>query len=317
MTAQLKRGQAGNVSERDSIGKQGIAQAGAGNGRLYLLIVEDSEDDAVLLVRTLERQGYNIEHMRVHGRNPMKSALRRKSWDAIVADYVIPGFGAIPALKLLQEMGLDIPFLIVSGVMGEEQAVEAMRAGAHDYLLKSRLTRLGPAIEREIKEAAVRRARKEAEAALKKSTADLAAQKTKLEHKNIALQEILEQIEIEKNRIRTDIAKNLERTVIPVLRRLNSRTDETGRREIELLHGSLRNLASDQDIKLAAALSALSPRQFEICNLIRGGMTSSKDIASSLSISPRTVETQRNVIRKKLGLRGKGMNLATHLKTLR
>jgi PAS domain S-box-containing protein len=128
---------------------------------LRLLLVEDSEDDATLVLLELRRAGFVPLATRVETAEAMSTALRAQPWDLILADYNLPTFSGLAALDLYHESGLDIPFLIVSGTIGEELAVEAMRAGAHDYLLKGNLTRLGPAITRELREAQLRRERKQ------------------------------------------------------------------------------------------------------------------------------------------------------------
>jgi PAS domain S-box-containing protein len=128
---------------------------------LRLLLVEDSEDDATLVLLELRRAGFVPVATRVETAEAMSAALRAESWDLILADYKLPSFSGLEALDLYHESGLDIPFLLVSGTIGEELAVEAMRAGAHDYLLKGNLTRLGPAITRELREAQVRRERQQ------------------------------------------------------------------------------------------------------------------------------------------------------------
>jgi PAS domain S-box-containing protein len=127
------------------------------------LVVEDSDDDAKLLLLALERGGYDLVSARVETAEAMRTALKGQEWDIIISDYVMPGFGGLPALSVLKETGLDLPFIIVSGQIGEEIAVSAMKAGAHDYLMKDRLARLVPAIERELREAEVRRASRRAE----------------------------------------------------------------------------------------------------------------------------------------------------------
>jgi signal transduction histidine kinase len=132
-------------------------------GSLRVLIVEDSEYDAKLLIYELQRGGHDSLHERVETCEAMTDALDRQEWDLIIADYVMPHFSGLEALRLVKDRGLDIPFIIVSGRIGEDVAVEAMKAGAHDYLLKDNLTRLNSAIERELREAIVRRERKQAE----------------------------------------------------------------------------------------------------------------------------------------------------------
>ncbi|NES94864.1 MAG: EAL domain-containing protein [Desertifilum sp. SIO1I2] len=129
---------------------------------LRVLLVEDSEDDAELLLCELERNGCQTLHLRVDTAPAMQTALETQQWDIVIADYSMPQFSAIAALQLLQEKQLDLPFIIVSGSIGEETAVAAMKAGAHDYLIKGNLARLVPAIEREIREAQLRSERHQA-----------------------------------------------------------------------------------------------------------------------------------------------------------
>ncbi len=136
---------------------------------LRVLIVEASEDDALLLLRELQDAGYDPTFERVDTATAMSAALAGQTWDVIIADYTIPDFNGLAALALVQERGLDLPFIMVSGVVGEETVVEAMKAGAHDYVMKGNLVRLVPAIERELREAEERRERKRAEQALRES----------------------------------------------------------------------------------------------------------------------------------------------------
>jgi len=133
---------------------------------LRVLIIEDSEDDTRRLVRELERDGYESTFKRVDTAEAMAAALDEQAWDLVIADYSMPSFSSPAALKLLKEKELDLPFIIVSGTIGEDRAVEAMKAGAHDFILKNNLKRLLPAIQRELREASGRRARLRAEARL-------------------------------------------------------------------------------------------------------------------------------------------------------
>jgi len=135
---------------------------------LRVLIVEDSEDDTELLVNQLERSGYDPIYQRVDNPAAMNTALQQQ-WDVVLADHSLPRFSATAALNLLQSKGLDLPFIIVSGCISDESAVAAMKAGAHDYLIKGNLARLGPAIERELQEAANRRERQRIQSELRES----------------------------------------------------------------------------------------------------------------------------------------------------
>jgi two-component system cell cycle sensor histidine kinase/response regulator CckA len=138
---------------------------------LRVLLVEDSETDVKLLVHELSRTGRPIDFERVETPEAMREALRRKPWDIVISDWSMPKFSATAALALLKEERLDLPFIIVSGTIGEETAVEAMRAGALDFMLKQTLGRLVPAVERELRERSERAARSRAEDALRESEA--------------------------------------------------------------------------------------------------------------------------------------------------
>ncbi|MFW6156414.1 MAG: PAS domain-containing protein, partial [Armatimonadota bacterium] len=136
---------------------------------LRALLVEDSEDDALLVVRELSGYGLEIDPRRVATEEQLLEALADGPWDLAILDHKLPGFGGLEALELLQKHGFNGPMITVSGTIGEETAVEVMRSGAHDYVMKDNLTRLGPAIERELREAQVRQERREARRALRAS----------------------------------------------------------------------------------------------------------------------------------------------------
>ena len=134
-----------------------------------VLMVEDSEDDTLLLMRALQRAGYAPVFERVDTPEDMSVALAQKTWDVVITDYAMPKFSALAALDLLEASGLDLPFIVVSGTIGEEMAVTLMRSGAHDYVMKDNLARLGPAIRRELDEARVRKERRELEESLERA----------------------------------------------------------------------------------------------------------------------------------------------------
>jgi len=113
---------------------------------LRALIVEDSENDARLLLHNLERSDYEIAHQRVETAEALNSALDRSTWDILFCDYTMPHFSGRTALEIVRERRLDLPFIFVSGTLGEDVAVQAMKAGAHDYVMKSNLARLVPAM---------------------------------------------------------------------------------------------------------------------------------------------------------------------------
>jgi diguanylate cyclase len=126
---------------------------------LRLLQVEDTEDDAALVQLALSRAGYDVSARRVDSAEGLRRELHQSEWDLVIADYTMPGFSGTKALAIVREQHPDLPFIFVSGTIGEDTAVAAMRTGAHDYIMKGNLTRLAPAVERELREAAVRRER--------------------------------------------------------------------------------------------------------------------------------------------------------------
>jgi hypothetical protein len=141
---------------------------------LRLLQIEDSESDADIILRLLMQAGFEVFSQRVDDAIGLRQALEDPNWDVIIADYHMPGFDAPGALRILQEFGHDIPCIVVSGKMGEDIAVEMMKSGAHDYLTKNNLTRLAPAVERELAEAAARREARQAQEDLRGSEERLA-----------------------------------------------------------------------------------------------------------------------------------------------
>lgn len=136
-----------------------------GENTISLLIVEDSVNDSMLLLNELKRKGQATVHHRVETKEDYLAALRNKSWDAVISDYVLPHFSGPEALLLLRQQGLETPFIMVSGIYGEEEAVMMMKAGANDYVMKGNLSRLAPALQRELLAAEERRGRKRAEGA--------------------------------------------------------------------------------------------------------------------------------------------------------
>jgi PAS domain S-box-containing protein len=133
------------------------------------LIIEDVEDDALLLVAELKRGGYEVVFERVDTAAAMRNALQQKAWDVILCDFTMPYFNGAAALQLAKESGADMPFIFVSGTIGEDVAIEAMKSGAQDYIMKTNLARLAPAVERELHETQVRRESRQAETAMRES----------------------------------------------------------------------------------------------------------------------------------------------------
>jgi signal transduction histidine kinase len=183
---------------------------------LRVLLVEDSAPDAILLGRALARGGFEPACERVDTREGMERALAKQPWDLILADHSMPQFSAPEALDLVTQSGLDVPFIIVSGHIEEETAVAAMRAGAHDYVMKDSLARLVPAVERELREAEVRRARREYEQELRRASEELelrvVARTADLQAANLKLQNVIQERRRLENEL-LEIAENERRRI--------------------------------------------------------------------------------------------------------
>jgi PAS domain S-box-containing protein len=136
------------------------------NKELRVLVIEDSEKDTLLLMRELEDAGYNPAYWQADSAAAMTSALEQQPWDIVICDHSMPGFDSTEALGILRAKDVDIPFIVVSGTIGEDFAVDMMKAGANDYVMKGSRARLLPSIERELREAENRRERRQTEAAL-------------------------------------------------------------------------------------------------------------------------------------------------------
>lgn len=140
---------------------------------MKVLLIDDSEADAVLLIRELKKAGNEVEHRRIDTQEALEAALSEGGWDIILCDYVIPGWSGLEALSRVREHSIEIPVIMISGHVGEDVAVGAMRAGANDYIMKDNLRRLAPAVQREIREAAARGERKKIELELQETTREL------------------------------------------------------------------------------------------------------------------------------------------------
>ncbi len=156
---------------------------------LRVLMVEDSENDALLLIRVLRKGGYHSVYERVETAAAMKKALQERQWDIILCDHSLPNFNALSAIALLKESNIDIPLIVVTGTVGEEAAVKCMRLGARDYIMKSKMARLCPVIARELKEAQARRKHRQAEFQKKAALEEL----RKSEEKHLAIIENIEE----------------------------------------------------------------------------------------------------------------------------
>ncbi len=228
---------------------------------LRLLLLEDTSSDAELILRNLKKSGFEVQHDRAYTAAEMTLALENGSWDVVISDFNMPGFGALEALKILRDKNLDLPFIVVSGAVGEETAVELMKAGADDYVMKSSLIRLGPAIDRSLREAESRRKEKEAKNKAAKAILEREKMLAIVSHdmKNplgaIALNLQL----IQRVLNRPDLTE-CEKKILPQIRRIKNSTErlghlindildyskiEAGRFRVEKTSGSLEELVAE------------------------------------------------------------------------
>ncbi|HXE96341.1 MAG TPA: ATP-binding protein [Dongiaceae bacterium] len=186
--------------------------------RLRLLLVEDVEDDAQLLMMQLREGWIEPDFVRVESAAELKAALENGPWDVVFADYSLPSFTGLDAMRIMQESGLDLPFILVSGVIGEEQAVEAMKAGAHDFILKGQYARLLPALKRALSDAALRHERRQTaeelsryrghlEELVQQRTEDLAAANEELQAQREVLQEQREELAVVNEKLQAHAAE--------------------------------------------------------------------------------------------------------------
>jgi signal transduction histidine kinase len=282
---------------------------------LRVLIVEDSEPDAFLLGRALERGGFAPACERVDTHEAMQSALEKKAWDLVLADHSMPHFSAPEALELMKRQGLDLPFIIVSGHIDEETAIAAMRSGAHDYVMKDRLARLVPVVERELREAEVRRARtkyeeqlrqvhEELETRVEQRTADLKAAYRKLENvieeRKRLENELLEIAENERRRIGFDLHDDLGQKLTGLslmVKGLEQRlltTQHAAAEDAGKVHVLITELIHHTH-NLAHQFSSLDSRGDDLPSVLRDLATNVKrmfDIPCALSVKGTIAELQ-------------------------
>ncbi|MBF0105662.1 MAG: response regulator transcription factor [Deltaproteobacteria bacterium] len=271
---------------------------------ISILLMEDNENDALLLVREIERYGYTPQWSRFETAHEMRAALGRQSWDLIIADYCLPQFSAPAALQLMKEMERDIPFIVVSGVVDEKVAVETMLAGAHDIIMKNNLTRLVAVIEREIREASIRSAKKQADEEIKRKSKII-------EESDITLKNVLRHIEEDKLSMKDKITLNIDNNIKPIIRELKSQKF-SDQRLIRRLEKNIETVDNVFYKKMTGLKLKLTPTEIKICNLIKSGHLA-KEIADMLNLAYTTVTHYKKQIRKKLGLQNTAINLVTYL----
>ncbi|MFH1836521.1 MAG: response regulator [Candidatus Omnitrophota bacterium] len=290
--------------------------------KIRLLLVEDDEDFGNALFLRLIKNGFEV--VTALSAEKALALSEKENFDIIVADIKLPGMNGLEFLSCIREKNNDIPVILLTGYANIESAAEAIKLNAADYLLKplEGIDELLNPIHKALHGYDLSRKNKHLTDTLRSKIKELEAsgeelrvQKLSLEQKNSALRELLEQIEIEKERIKNDIHLNLDKLVMPILMKLEKRATSLEIKHIKLLRKNLDELALSFGRKITEESLSLSPREIEICNMIRNGLIS-KEISQFLNLSNQTVERHRNNIRRKLNIVNKDVNLVSFLQNL-
>jgi signal transduction histidine kinase len=245
------------------------------NRPLQVLVVEDSADDAMLLEIELRRAGCDPVCQRVDTLAALAAALERQKWDLVLADYRLPGFDGLAALAILREKGLDVPFIIVSGYITEETAIAAMKAGAHDFVMKDKLARLGPAVERELRDAEVRRERRRAEEGLRRAHDEL----------EMRVQQRTAELKTANARLRAAIAerRRLEEELLEITEKERRRIGLDLHDDLGQQLSGLALMTKGLELKLAKRRAREAPDAARIHNLVQQAMNHARDLARDLA----------------------------------
>ncbi len=283
---------------------------------LRILILEDVPTDAELIQFELTEAGTTFVPMCVADRASYVKALDEFSPEIILSDYSLPSFDGISALKIAVSKCPDVPFIFVSGALGEETAIELLKQGATDYVLKSRLSRLAPAVTRALQEVEERRERKAAEEALKKREQALELKTRSLEEANTALKVLLQRREEDKADMEEQVLANVRKLILPYLENLKHlKLNENQLAQVEMVEQNIREIVSPFLRNLTSTYLELTPREIQIANLVKEGKTT-KEMTDILNISATAVDFHRKNLRSKFGIKNKKTNLMAFLSSL-
>ncbi len=279
------------------------------NRDLRILILEDVPTDAELIQFELKEAGTTFIPRCVKDKKSYLAAIDEFSPDIILSDYSLPSFDGLSALKIAGEKCPDIPFVFVSGALGEETAIELLKQGATDYVLKSRLSRLAPAVVRALQEVQERQEKKAAEQALELKTRSL-------EEANTALKVLLKHREEDKAALEEQVLTNVRKLIFPYLENLKHlQLNEQQAAQINIIEENLKNIVSPFLHNLTSSYLELTPREIQIANLVKEGKTT-KEITDILNISATAVDFHRKNLRAKFGIKNKTTNLMAFLSSL-
>lgn len=283
------------------------------NKDLCILIVEDVPTDAELMTFELREAGVLFSERCVATKLSFLKALDDFCPDLILSDYSLPSFNGLSALKIAREKCPDVPFIFVSGALGEELAIELLKQGATDYVLKNRLSRLVPAVNRALQEVEERKERKLAQEALQQRERVLEMKTRSLEEANTALKVLLKHREEDKAAIEEHVLTNVRKLVLPYIENLkNLKLTDSQMAQVEVIETNLHEIVSPFLRNLTSTYLSLTPREIQIANLIKEGRTT-KDMTDILHISATAIDFHRKNIRSKLGIKNKKNNLRTYI----
>ncbi len=281
-----------------------------------ILILEDVKTDAELCEDELREAGMVFTSRCVQDRVSYLKALDEFSPDMILSDYSLPSFDGLSALKLALQKCPEVPFIFVSGALGEETAIELLKQGATDYVLKSRLSRLGPAVSRALQEAKERKERKMAEEALKKREQALVLKSRSLEEANTALKVLLQHREEDKAALEEKVLVNVRKLVLPYIENLKHLgLNEKQTNQLKTAEENLKKIVSPFLHNLTSSYLELTPREVQVANLVKEGKTT-KEMTEILNISTTAVDFHRKNLRTKFGIKNKRTNLMAFLTSL-
>ncbi|MHB8772621.1 MAG: LuxR C-terminal-related transcriptional regulator [Syntrophales bacterium] len=286
------------------------------SGDLRILILEDVPTDAELIQFELTEAGTTYVPLCVADRASYLQALAEFAPHIILSDYSLPSFDGVSALKIAVGKCPDVPFIFVSGALGEETAIELLKQGATDYVLKSRLSRLAPAVARALQEVEERRERKAAEEALKKREQALELKTRSLEEANTALKVLLQRRDEDKTDLEEQVLANVRKLVLPYIENLKHlKLNENQLALVNIIEENLREIVSPFLRNLTSTYLDLTPREIQIANLVKEGKTT-KEMTDILNISATAVDFHRKNLRAKFGIKNKKTNLMAFLSSL-
>ena len=276
------------------------------NDKLRILILEDMAADAELMEDELTQAEFNYVAKRVANRSSFIKELKEFSPDLILADYSLPSFDGRTALKIVVDKYADVPFIFVSGALGEELAIELLKKGATDYVLKNKLSRLVPSVKRALNELAERNERKKAEN-------ELRLKSKSLEEANTALKVLLQHREEDRKAMEEKVITNVKKLALPYIEKLKTlKLNENQLAYVNILENHLKDIISPFLHNLTVEHLDFTPREIQITSLVKEGRTT-KEITDLLNISATAVDFHRKNIRMKLGIKNKKTNLRSFL----